>query len=52
MTEPYDLSDARVVVTGGSRGIGNHIAHAFVAAGARVVITGRDATTRGSAAAL
>ena len=51
MTEPYDLSDARVVVTGGSRGIGNHIAHAFVAAGARVVITGRDATTLGSAAA-
>jgi NADP-dependent 3-hydroxy acid dehydrogenase YdfG len=36
------LSSTVAVVTGGSRGIGLAIAAAFVARGARVVITGRD----------
>ncbi len=38
----YELTDKLVVVTGGSRGIGNHAARAFHEAGANVVITGRD----------
>lgn len=42
----FDYSGSRVLVTGGSNGIGAGIARAFKAAGADVVITG----TRGSAA--
>ncbi|GAA5143716.1 3-oxoacyl-[acyl-carrier-protein] reductase [Prosthecobacter algae] len=37
------LENATVIVTGGSRGYGAGIAEAFVKAGARVWITGRDA---------
>ncbi|MBL7494301.1 3-oxoacyl-ACP reductase FabG [Frankia sp. AgB1.9] len=40
-----------VVVTGGSRGIGKGIARVFAAAGANVVITGRDAAVAEAAAA-
>ncbi|MDJ0790252.1 MAG: SDR family oxidoreductase [Myxococcota bacterium] len=41
----FDFSDCRVLVTGGSSGIGHAIAGAFLEAGADVAITG----TRGSA---
>ena len=40
-----NLVNKFVVVTGGSRGIGKHIAKAFQEKGARVLITGRDQTT-------
>lgn len=36
----FDYSDARVVVTGGTSGIGHAIAAAFAAAGATVTVTG------------
>lgn len=42
----FDFSDSRILVTGGSNGIGREIASAFQRSGARVVITG----TRNSAA--
>ena len=40
----FDFSGLRVLVTGGSNGIGHGIARAFAAAGAHVIITGRRAT--------
>ncbi|MGN4087052.1 SDR family NAD(P)-dependent oxidoreductase, partial [Burkholderia gladioli] len=40
-----------VLVTGGNSGIGLAAAQAFVAEGARVIITGRDAATLDSARA-
>lgn len=39
----FDFSGVRVLVTGGSNGIGHGIARAFAAAGAEVTITGRRA---------
>jgi 3-oxoacyl-[acyl-carrier protein] reductase len=41
-TRPLNLSGQSALVTGGSRGIGLAIADALLAAGAGVVITGRD----------
>jgi NAD(P)-dependent dehydrogenase (short-subunit alcohol dehydrogenase family) len=40
--EAYDFDGRSVLVTGGSRGVGRGIAHAFLAAGADVVICGRN----------
>jgi NAD(P)-dependent dehydrogenase (short-subunit alcohol dehydrogenase family) len=40
-TVSFDFKDEVVVVTGGSRGLGLEIAHAFGSAGAQVVITAR-----------
>jgi NAD(P)-dependent dehydrogenase (short-subunit alcohol dehydrogenase family) len=39
----FDFSGKRVLVTGGSRGIGNAIVNAFNEAGARVAVNGRSA---------
>ena len=44
------LRNASVLVTGGSRGIGLAIAHAFAAEGANIAICGRDATALAAAA--
>jgi 3-oxoacyl-[acyl-carrier protein] reductase len=41
----FDFTDTRVLVTGGTSGIGHAVAHGFAGAGAEVVVTG----TRGSA---
>jgi NAD(P)-dependent dehydrogenase (short-subunit alcohol dehydrogenase family) len=42
----YDYCGARVLVTGGTSGIGEGIARAYAAAGAQVTITGRRATAK------
>lgn len=52
MSDPFDLSGRRALVTGGCRGIGAAIALAFRDRGARVVVHGRgDARAREFAAA-
>lgn len=38
----FDFTDMRVLVTGGTRGIGNAVAKAFLSAGASVAINGRS----------
>jgi len=43
-TATFDFSDAAVVVTGGTSGIGNAVATSFADAGARVTITGTRPT--------
>lgn len=47
----FSLDGRTALVTGASRGIGFAIARAFVDAGARVIITGRDADGLGAAVA-
>ncbi|MBU1216496.1 SDR family oxidoreductase [bacterium] len=37
-----DFTDKKVLVTGGTRGIGREIANAYVALGAKVVVTGKN----------
>ena len=43
MSNMFDLTGRLALVTGSSRGIGRAIAEGYVAAGARVIINGRDA---------
>jgi len=47
----FSVADSIVLVSGGSRGIGRAIAQGFADRGARVVITGREASTLERAAA-
>lgn len=44
-TNPFDLTGKVAVVTGTSRGLGQHLARALARAGADLVITSRDAAT-------
>ena len=43
MTSTGQLQDRVAVITGGTRGIGRGIAEAFLAEGAKVVVSGRSA---------
>ena len=53
MTNPFDLTGRRALVTGSSRGIGHAIARSLLDAGAHVVVHGRDiAAVEASAASL
>lgn len=47
---PFDMGARSVIVTGGTRGIGRGIAAVFAGAGARVLVTGRDAAAGDRAA--
>jgi gluconate 5-dehydrogenase len=53
MSNPFDLTGTRALVTGSSRGIGRAIAGSLLAAGAHVVVHGRDtAVVHATAASL
>ncbi|MGJ0389348.1 glucose 1-dehydrogenase [Microbacterium sp. CGR1] len=51
MTNPFDLTGRRALVTGSSRGIGRAIARSLLDAGAHVVVHGRDVAGAEAAAA-
>jgi gluconate 5-dehydrogenase len=50
MNKLFDLTGRLALVTGSSRGIGRAIAEGYVAAGARVIINGRDAAAANATA--
>ena len=45
MSEPFDLTDRVAMVTGASRGLGQHFAHVLAKAGANLVVTSRTAAS-------
>ncbi len=51
MSDPFDMTDRRALVTGASRGIGYAVAEALARRGAAVCITGRKADTLAEAGA-
>lgn len=51
LNQLFDVKDKVVLVTGGAKGIGLHISRGFVANGARVYISSRDAAACEAAAA-
>ncbi len=50
MTSPFDLTGRRALITGSSRGLGFAMAKALSAAGADIVLNGRDPEALGAAA--
>ena len=51
MASSFDLTGRRALITGSSRGLGFAMAKALAAAGASIVLNGRDQVTLGTAAA-
>ncbi len=45
MSEPFDLTDRVALVTGASRGLGQHFAHVLAKAAPNLVVTSRTAAS-------